>query len=264
MGKNDIFKKMNRLTLILIFLVNISFAQNETFMGDFLIDNELINQNVIDRYDKYDFSNIWMKTKNNLVYGIIGNEYQRVKIKLISIEKTPFNSTEYLVYGKSKVKETVCEFNGVIKIKEIKLLNKLHLGVDSEYEKTLSQGVLIAEYEFQENITQLHSGFFKGHLYSKWYLDSNYQIMYDDILSIADGYFNNAFIGNWTSYKTNKEKICNWADYRVPQANQGFDIGAGEFSVSEKYYGKGWLDTTLNNHNLGNEINQGKRKEWWE
>ena len=34
---------------------------------------------------------------------------------------------------------------------------------------------------------------------------------------------------------TRKEKICNWADYRVPITNRDFDIGAGEFSPSEKY-----------------------------
>ena len=37
-----------------------------------------------------------------------------------------------------------------------------------------------------------------------------------------------------------KEKICNWADYRVPNANKDFDVGVGEFGVSEKYLSKGW------------------------
>ena len=65
-----------------------------------------------------------------------------------------------------------------------------------------------------------------------------------------------------------KKKICNWADYRVPNSNQDFDIGAGEFSVSEKYWDKGWLDIALKNqvpnHAIKKNKVKGKTKEWWE
>jgi len=65
-----------------------------------------------------------------------------------------------------------------------------------------------------------------------------------------------------------KEKKCNWGDYRVPMANTDFDVGAGEFSVSEKYWDKGWLDIALQNKSPNLAIkksdNAEKQKEWWE
>lgn len=122
---------------------------------------------------------------------------------------------------------------------------------------------MVASYNFKESKEQVHSGFFAGKLYSKWYLDANNKMQYDDIQSIADGYLNNAFIGTWESYKTGKNKICNWADYRVPNANKDFDIGAGEFSVADKYLDKGWQDIEMRNQ-VPNEAIKSNNKKWWE
>ena len=46
-------------------------------------------------------------------------------------------------------------------------------------------------------------------------------------------------------YHSKIEKKCNWGDYRVPSVVCGFDIGAAEFSVAEKYHKKGWIDIAL-------------------
>jgi hypothetical protein len=174
------------------------------------------------------------------------------------------------VFGKSFVKGTICDFNGIITLTEIKEVKELHFGVDDEYadKEIKSQGILIADYEFKENTKQKHSGIFKGKLYSKWYLSSKNQIEYDNIKLYSDSYTNNAFVGIWESYSSGKEKICNWADYRVPKANKDFDIGAGEFSVSEKYWDKDWLDIALKNQAPNKAIIKTKGKEkikkWWE
>ena len=223
------------------------------------------------RYLEYNFSALWTKTDNELVYGIIGDEHQRIRIKLISIKRNQENPKEYFVVGKSCVKETICDFEGIVRISEIKTVKNLHFGVDNEYEKKgiKSQGILIATYEFKEDKEQAHSGIFSGQLYSKWYLDSRNEIKYDDIQSISDGYLNNAFLGIWKSYSTSREKICRWADYRVPYANQDFDVGAGEFSVSEKYWDKGWLDIALKNQMPNGAIKRNENpnkndKKWWE
>nr|MBP6410083.1 hypothetical protein [Pseudarcicella sp.] len=61
----------------------------------------------------------------------------------------------------------------------------------------------------------------------------------DAISFNSDGFFNNQFIGSWTSYKTNTSKKCNWGDYRIPESGN-LDVGAGEFSVDEKYLKNGW------------------------
>ena len=83
-------------------------------------------------------------------------------------------------------------------------------------------------------------------------------MFYDDIQLVADGYVNNAFVGVWRSDASNNEKLCNWGDYRVPMANEGFDIGAAELSVSDKYRDKGWEDTGSENTLLN------MRVKWWE
>ena len=262
---------MTRIILIFLLLTNISFGQTDgRFERSFRLENEFKAENLIDNYNSFDFSHIWTQTENNSVFGIIGKEHQRLRIKLISIKKDKTNPNEYFVFGKSNVNGTICDFNGKITLKEIKEVKELHFGVDDEYaDKGIkSQGILIADYEFKENSEQKHSGIFKGKLYSKWYLNSKNQIEYDNIENISDGYTNNAFVGVWKSHITEKEKICNWADYRVPNANQDFDIGAGEFSVSKKYWDKGWLDIALKNqvpnHAIKKNKEKVKTKEWWE
>ena len=236
-------KKMNRTIIILLLLSQISFAQKvDRIERNFPRSEELKAQNLVTEYNQFDFSNIWTETKNNRVLGIIGEDHQRLKIKLSSVKKDSNNPNKYYVFGKSCVKGTICDFSGTIMLTEIKEVKELHFGVDDEYadDGIKSQGILVADYEFKENSEQKHSGIFKGKLYSKWYLNSENKIEYDKIEFISDGYLNNGFVGIWKSYSTGKEKICNWADYRIPITNRDFDIGAGEFSPSEKYYDKGW------------------------
>lgn len=246
---------MTRLIFIFLLLTNVVFAQpNEKIQDDFVNEYAMKPENVLAQYSAFDFSNIWTQTKNYNILGIIGLEHQRLKIKLISVEKHPNDPNAYFVYGKSWVKGIICEFNGKINLTEIKETKTLHFGVDDEYsDKGIkSQGILIATYEFKENLKQRNSGILKGKLYTKWYLDANHQIQYDDIEFFSDGYTNNAFIGIWKSYPSGEEKVCNWGDYRVPNANDDFDIGAGEFSPNEKYFNKGWSD-----------YNEMESEPWW-
>lgn len=264
---------MKQIIIILLFISNISIGQTlDRIKENFDLEIDYQSENVLEKYKSfdYDFSNIWSVTENQNVYGIIGDEHQRISIKLISIFRIANSPFLYNVYGKSKVKENICEFYGNIVIKEIREIKELHFGVDDEYadEGIKNQGILVADYEFYESKEQKHSGIFKGTLYAKWYLNSKNQIVYDNIEFISDSYLNNAFVGVWQSYSTGKEKNCNWADYRVPIANRDFDIGAGEFSVSEKYWNKGWLDIALKNQvpngAIVREKSKKETKEWWE
>ncbi|HMU12618.1 MAG TPA: hypothetical protein PKE53_01360, partial [Flavobacteriales bacterium] len=54
------------------------------------------------------------KIKRAEILGFIGNDYQRLYIRFISVIQNPTNPYEYLVYGKTMVKETVCSFQGSI------------------------------------------------------------------------------------------------------------------------------------------------------
>ncbi|MEO0685646.1 MAG: hypothetical protein AAFY76_11540 [Cyanobacteria bacterium J06649_11] len=249
------YRPMRYFLLILAILLSGScFAQDsDNFLRDFMGEQQLLAENILSEVAKDDFSALWVRTDNDLIYGIIGEQYQRIRIKLISVEKNPENPYEYLVVGKSMVKNNICDFKGVIRLEKVQLAEELYHGVDDEMADAgiTQQGVLIASYDFVENQEQSHPGRFKGSLYSKWYRLANGVVQYDDLASISDEYMNNAFVGTWSSYHGNITKICNWGDYRVPMAKLGFDVGVAEFYASEAYEKFGWQDQKV------------KRGAWW-
>ncbi len=257
---------MKKLTFILLLTANFVFAQTtKKFLNDFVPDYEFNPENVLANYNKFDLSGIWTQTENYLIYGIIGEEHQRIKVKLLSVIKNAGNPVEYLVSGKSNVKGNICDFSGTISLIEVREIKNLHFGVDDEFKELgiKAQGIVIADYEFHENQNQKHTGIFKGKLYSKWHLTTDNQVNYDDIESMSDGYMNNAFVGSWKGYSSEKERICNWADFRVPNANEDFDIGAGEFSPSPKYYSMGWENYIKAWLEGVEKAKNEELKEWW-
>lgn len=257
---------MKKITLFLVLISQLGFAQSDNYLPeDFLLEDDLVLENIQDDFNSFDFSRIWTQTQNSRIYGIIGEDHQRLKIKLTSVVQSESNRGQYEVSGKSSVKGIICDFTGIITITEVMKLKEMHYGVDAEYsDKGIKkQGVVIAEYIFSEDDSQTNSGVFKGKLYTKWYIDGNDQILYDDIQSMADSYYNNAFVGTWKGYKSPSSKICNWADGRIPLANRDFDMGAGEFSPADKYLDKGWLDYRNAWVNGDLEARKKENKEWW-
>jgi hypothetical protein len=217
-----------------------------------------------DSLNKYDFGKLWTETENKDVYGIIGENYQRIRIKILSVTRHKTNKNVYEVIGKSMVKNNVCDFHGTITINSIKVYNVKHWGVDNEYKNKgiKKQGLLIATYHLDEESTQTHSGVFDGILYTSWFVDKSGKIQYDKIENNSDNYRNNQFIGTWIDYSTKKKKVCNWADFRVPNCGD-LDMGAGEFSPADKYLKFGWQtyrDAYFNDNKLAR---QEEEKHWW-
>ena len=189
--------------------------------------------------------------------GYIGDNYQRFYIHFISVIQNPTNRLDYFVYGKTRVKNNICSFQGLIKLKEAKTY------IDS-YTNT-KQGFVTGEYEFFEDPGQKGTGFLKGNFKTYFYIDNSGNIRYDALDFIADGYENNQFEGTWTSYKSNSPKKCNWGDYRIPDSRD-LDIGAGEFSVNEKYVSNGWLTYMVSNGigtDLNGEMKKAENEKWW-
>lgn len=54
-----------------------------------LADKKLKPVELINRYKRYDFSALWLKTNNENVYGFIGGNYQRLRIKLLTVRPDP-------------------------------------------------------------------------------------------------------------------------------------------------------------------------------
>lgn len=202
------------------------------------------------------------KIKREEILGFIGDDYQRFFIHFVSIIQNPINPYEYLVYGKTKVKETICSFQGTITIRHARTFIN---GDIPNYK----QGFAICDVILYEDKKQSSTGFIKGTLRSNFIIDTKGQFRYDALSFIADGFSNNQFIGSWTSNKTNVSKKCNWGDYRIPECGD-LDIGAGEFSVNEKYIKNGWLSYMLENMAPNGAIvkpkvdKKAESKKWWE
>ena len=207
---------------------------------DILHGGKVSDHNLVQSYLTYDFCKLLLYTDLDLIHGIIGEEHQRILIKIISVEKDVNNPNEYVVTGKSNLKDKVQSFSGTLRILKIQELRAFTFGIDDEYkEKVRSRFLLTAEYVFNESNEHHNSGVYKGIFTSRFYTDKNQQVKYDNIDIETDSYFNNSFVGTWTSYK-GTTKICNWGDYRVPSSYCDFDIGVAEFNVSDKYIKNGW------------------------
>lgn len=230
-----------KFILFLLIISNNIFSQKVDYIKEIFNNNweqtKFGQQITVDE----NFSKIWAQTENYNIFGIIGDDCERLRIKLISVKRNPKNHNEYFVIGKSKVKNVIDDFTGKITIEKIYKTKYEHFGADDELKNQVKlTGLIIANYQFFENKKQKHSGKFTGKLYSKFYFDNNNILKYDDINAQSDGYLNNAFVGNWTMYNSNISKNTKWGDYRVPLSPKDFDIGASEFSPSEKYMNNGW------------------------
>jgi hypothetical protein len=257
------------ISKILLLITYTAFAQKPDFYAKWksnvLNEQYLYSKDFKDSLKTLDFSTLWTRVDNGLVYGFIGENFQRLKIKLLSVEKDAIKSDTYHVLGKSMVKNNVCQFRGTIKIEKIRLYKKMHWGVDDEFKKKgiKQQGVLVAKYHFDEDSGQTYSGTFEGTLISLCYIDKNGQIEYDDVEKLGDSYRNNQFNGTWTDLKTKSRKVCNWGDYRIPYSSD-LDIGAGEFSPADKYLKYGWQTYRAAFFNNDKNAEAIENKKWWE
>jgi hypothetical protein len=256
---------MDRLVLTLLILLNanVVFGQKSSLeFKDEILANQYLDTKTDLKKDfvKYDLSPLLTQTKNSIVFGFIGNDYQRIRIKLISVIKNKENPIQYFVYGKSMVKGNICEFQGTITITNVFYFK------DAD-KPDIKQGKAVGEYLFYENPSQKHVGQFKGVFSTNWYLDNDGTIKYDDLSDVADGFTNNEFVGTWTNYSGTMTKICNWGDSRIPMSGD-LDNGTGEFHPDAKYQSNGWL-TYIQAYGGGNDKEEtenalrAEEKEWW-
>jgi len=219
---------------------------------------------------KLDFSQIWMTDsieegklyKRHEPLGFIGDNYQRLYIHFISMIQNIDNPYEYFVYGKSKVKNNICEFQGTIVVKDAKM------DKDLEFPE-LKAGYIQCDYHFFEDQNKAGTGQFKGTCKLNWYFDKKNKLKYNALIASSDDFTNSEFIGQWISYKTGVKKRCNWGDYRIPDSGD-LDSGAGEFVVNEKYKQNGWENYSkaylYSNPNSEESVKARKIEElkWWQ
>ncbi len=216
-----------------------------------------------DSISQFNLGLLWLHSASS-ANGIIGENYERMKIKIISVFKDKNYVNTYHVSGKSMVKNYISKFVGTIKIDKVRIYNQMHWGVDDEYKNKgiKKQGIIIAQYHFEEDSTRRQSGIFDGLLSTIWYIDKCGRIKYDDIEMSSDSYNNNQFVGTWKEYKSNISKVCNWGDFRIPLSGD-LDIGAGEFSPADKYLKYGWQSFRDAYTNNIKQALMEEKKQWW-
>lgn len=197
----------------------------------------------------YNFTNVIMDSVSHENIGIIGNNYQRLIMRIDKVKVDPKNKTKYLVSGRSQVKQNITDFNGIIALQGFYLYDRFDYGVDEEYrnKRLKEQGFAIFDYQLNEDAKQKYSGVFTGKLYAKWYLTDDGSMHYDFINYYSDSYFNNLYYGVWSEYGSSKHKVATWADHKLPQeVAPDLNIGAGGFSPNPKYFKYGWANYTFN------------------
>jgi hypothetical protein len=216
-------------------------------------------KNAILQFIGYDFSSIWLTGDINSRNGVLGQNYQRIQIHISKITRSLTDSAVYLAEGKSKVNNNICNFKG-----EIKPIRLFFYECDIPPDSTSKCADLKAAYTFYEDSTEKHSGMFTGIVGSSVFVDSiKKTISLDETFEDADGYFNNTFVGIWTSYKTKQSKKCIWGDYRLP-FTRGFDCGDGGMMVCSEYVKNGWQ--TFNDGSEFTEVDNDKwerKDKWW-
>ena len=105
--------------LIILLQTQIAFGQNELCRTDILNSLEVGKINILNNLNNQDFSEIWMKTNDELIFGIIGKEHQRILIKFLTVEKNINNPSEYFISGKTNVKDNICDFVGKITLQKV-------------------------------------------------------------------------------------------------------------------------------------------------
>jgi len=187
--------------------------------------------------------------------GYIGKDYQRFYIHYSQIMKNA-SQQSYRISGKTKVKNTVCLFSGVLS------LDSLLKGDVSEGDSSIWDGDLVGHYVFTESDCK-YPGTLQGTVHSLVSIPKSgkAEYYYNTSMAGADGYENNQFTGIWIDSKTKASKVCNWGDFRIPES-EDLDAGAAEFSPYEKYDAKGWKTYRLmlqdDSASMGLE-----RSPWW-
>lgn len=191
--------------------------------------------------------------------GYIGDDYQRLIIRFISVIQNQNNKYAYFVYGKTKVNEKVRNFQGTITIKEASIAINLDF-------PAYKQGHAVCDVQFYEDKKLTSTGRFKGTMTIGFVIDENKLFRYDATLFSTDGFTNNEFSGQWISYKTNVPKVCSFGDYRFPDRGD-LDIGASEFMPSSKYIKNGWSDYMINKYEDAMDLEKDRKRikvAWWQ
>lgn len=248
-------KTIGILAVILsfFFLFSSSRAQVSDSAG-MITPVDSVQERLLKIIENSDLGYLWkgeLSQENRL--GYIGDNFQRIQVRFLSVIQNFDNPYEYFLYGKTKVRDNICEFQGSLRITETGYF------IDPSSPEFL-KATLSGDFVLFEDQSCLHSGIFRGDFVTAVYIDKAGYVYYDDLDSEANNYTNNEFYGEWEGYDPYELKICNWGDYRIPFSAE-LDMGLDTFKPSFKYLDNGWAEYLKEREKVG----RGEELEkWWE
>jgi hypothetical protein len=205
------------------------------------IDSADITQSFLD----YNLAKLWIGNQDAII-GFFGKHYQRFSIRFSSFRRDRQDRSVYQISGKTKVKSTICSFEGTMTVvcsHQLVLSDRILLAEEESQNiavDTLPRGVTLLKYRFATAKDCKLGGSFEGYATTLWHIDADGFMQPGEPTSQEwDGYFNNAFVGVWKSFDNVTVETCNWGENRIPDCGD-LDVGAGEFSPNRDYWDYGW------------------------
>lgn len=216
----------------LVILLNIFLLGTQSFGQDCYKEGSQDNL-------KLNYCQLWL---DKTFQGTIDDDNQRIEIRFLEIFQNSDIPSQYLVEGKSRVHNNVCDFSGVMTIDKIMLLDEVNGGC----EPGLSEGILYGTYEFKENPNQNHVGIFKGLFTTMFDRKMDSFVINQAVLGQEDF---NSFMGTWKEYNKIEMKYCAWGCKIPPsQKDNLFTHYDNEFYLfNSKYINNGWKTYVLSN-----------------
>jgi hypothetical protein len=176
--------------------------------------------------------------------GMIGDENRKMGIALLSLVRT--DDKLYEVTGKSKVRDNICDFRGVMEVQSAEV------GITTYDSTEYFAGRIAGKYLFEEDRNQASTGVFEGTFEILW----NNENLPTYFTSIAHGEveFNvgATFTGTWKSYRTGASRKACWSNLWVCKPcciNDGQELWVDESNRSsgwaleidrDKYLRENW------------------------
>ncbi|MBT9395632.1 hypothetical protein KLP40_20875 [Hymenobacter sp. NST-14] len=150
--------------------------RRQTLTSGYLKSTELSSQ-----YAARSFAPIWLRSEPATVFGFIGDDYQRLRVKLLTVRPDAQQPGRYLVTGKSKVRDNIVGFEGTFQVLHVREYKQHPRAIDDEPTIAVKAGVVLAAYELREPVGQPGAGIFRGVLHASWYQDKAGKLYYNDL-----------------------------------------------------------------------------------
>jgi len=253
---------LSTFLLFFVVLTSVAAAQEDpaSWRRELFADPLLAKAEQRPELKKYNLGPLWTRADNSSVFGFIGKNYRRIRIKILTAKKAGRASLTYNITGASLVGDTFKRFAGTMTVASARMYKAIEPEMAAEHIK--KRGVTIGDYNFVEEGSDSHSGTFSGTFYTAFYITDAGKIDYDDIEDGADLFANNQFAGRWRSKDGKLDFVCNWGDSRIPLSGD-LDVGDGEFSPNPKYLKNGWQ--VLKDAYIGQDADalRQEQREWW-